>query len=328
MTSSTTLPATSLLSTNLPSTVSKSNQGKTLSLVLGSGGAKGIAHIGVIRCLEEHGYDIRYVAGSSIGSIIGGVYAAGKLEAFADWVCALKKRDVLRLLDFSFSKGAIFKGDRIIDVLRDLIGECQIQDLPIGYTAVATDIARGGKGNEIWFNEGSLYQAMRASMAVPSFFSPVIIEGRVLVDGGIINPVPVAPTLNDRTDITIAVDLNGPYDRKLDIEPPEEEKPVSPLLAAYEGSIGQFLDQIWPDDASDVSDEPEQLGASDVMLRSMEAMQAAITQFKLAATVPTHIIEIPCNLCSFLDFHRAEELIEIGYQHAQELLKEMDEAER
>ena len=147
--------------------------GKTVSLVLGSGGAKGMAHIGVIRALEERDMAIRYVAGSSIGAIVGGVYAAGQLDAFTDWASALRKRDVLRLLDFSFSGGALFKGDRIIDVLKDLIGECLIEDLDIGYTAVATDIAVGGKGKEVWFTEGSLFDAMRASMAVPRSVCPM-----------------------------------------------------------------------------------------------------------------------------------------------------------
>lgn len=301
-------------------------QGKTVSLVLGSGGAKGMAHIGVIRALEERNMAIRYVAGSSIGSIVGGVYAAGQLDAFTDWASALRKRDVLRLLDFSFSGGALFKGDRIIDVLKDLIGECLIEELDIGYTAVATDIALGGKGREVWFTEGSLFDAMRASMAVPSFFSPLIQNGQILVDGGVINPVPVAPTLNDRTDITLAVDLNGRYDISLEEEdePQEKETSDNPIINAYQNSIGQYIDQIWRDDDEAEKSPHADLGLTDVMVRSMEAMQAALTQFKLAATAPTHTIHMPCNLCHFMDFHRSEELIEYGYQKAVKLLDNQD----
>lgn len=296
--------------------------GRTASVVLGSGGAKGMAHIGVIHCLKDNGFDIRYVAGSSIGAIVGGVYAAGELGAFTEWAGALRKRDVLRLLDFSFRDGALFKGDRIIDVLKDLIGECRIEDLPIGYTAVATDIAVGGKGREVWFTEGSLFDAMRASMAVPSFFSPLVQHGQILVDGGVINPVPVAPTLNDRTRFTIAVNLNGKHDNALERKDEEEEKSDNPIVAAYQNSIGQFIDQLWPDDSSVGIDPVKELGFSDMMVRSMEAMQAALTQFKLAATVPTHTVEIPSNLCSFLDFDRSEELIAYGYSQTEKLLAE------
>ena len=302
------------------------NNKKTVSLVLGSGGAKGMAHIGVIRCLQDHGFDIRYVAGSSIGAIVGGVYAAGYLDAFVEWTTALRKRDVLRLLDFSFRSGAIFKGDRIMDALQDLIGECRIEDLPIGYTAVATDISLGSNGSEIWFNEGSLYDAMRASMAVPSVFSPLIHNGMILVDGGVINPVPVAPTLNDQTDLTIAVNLNGTHDENLRLEDEqtaaEKTKDTAanssdnPIAVAYQNSIGQFIDRFWPEDAQmPITDSlnVENLGLLEVMVRSMETMEAALTQFKLAATAPTHLIEIPCNLCSFLDFHHSDALIAYGY---------------
>ena len=282
-----------------------------------------MAHIGVIRCLEDHGFNIRYVAGSSIGSIVGGVYAAGKLDAFTDWAVALRKRDVYRLLDFSFGDGALFKGDRIIEVLRELIGERVIEELDIGYTAVAADIAFGGKGKEVWFTEGSLFDAMRASMAVPSFFSPLIQNGQILVDGGVINPVPVAPTLNDRTALTFAVSLNGAYDPALDPrEEPEESQPSdNPIVIAYQKSIGQFIENLWPEDAKPDEELGQELGLTDVMVRSMEVMQAALTQFKLAATAPSYMLEMPVNLCSFLDFHRAEALIDYGYQRTEALLR-------
>jgi len=177
---------------------------KSISLVLGGGGARGLTHIGVIRYLEDQGYDIRYISGSSIGALIGGIYAAGKLDSYAQWVSALEKKDIVRLMDWSFRGGALLKGDRIISVLRDLIGEYNIEDLPIGYTAVATSIH---EGREVWLNRGPLFTAIRASTAVPIIFTPVKLGNRLLVDGGLINPIPIAPTLNDDTDLTIAVDL-------------------------------------------------------------------------------------------------------------------------
>lgn len=151
---------------------------KSLSLVLGSGGARGLAHVGVIDVIEEQGYRIESIAGSSMGALIGGVYAMGKLDVYRDWVCALDRGDVLKLLDFSFGAPGLIKGDRIMEVMRDLIGECRIEDLPIAFTAVATDLdAR----REIWIDEGPLFDAIRASVAIPTLFTPARYDGRTLV---------------------------------------------------------------------------------------------------------------------------------------------------
>ena len=125
-----------------------------ISLVLGSGAARGLAHIGVIRCLEERGYEIRYISGSSMGAVIGGIYAAGELDVYTEWVSALKRRNVIRLLGISFSKKSIFRGEKIINVLNEMIGDRNIEDLPIGYTAVATDII---EQREVWLTQGSLF---------------------------------------------------------------------------------------------------------------------------------------------------------------------------
>ena len=183
-----------------------SGKDTTVSLVLGSGGARGHAHIGVIRAIEERGLKILNIAGTSMGSVIGGIYAADELDTYAEWACRLSRRDVVRLLDFSFTWTSIFKGERIFDVLKELIGDSRIEELDRGFTAVATDIA---EQREVWINKGSLFQAIRASSAVPGVFSPVELEGRTLVDGGLVNPIPIAPTLNDSTDLTIAVNLNA-----------------------------------------------------------------------------------------------------------------------
>ena len=151
---------------------------KTVSLVLGSGGARGLAHIGVIKWLRAHGYEIKSIAGTSIGALVGGIYAAGRLDVYADWVQALDKRDVLRLLDISFQPAGLIKGDRIINVMRELIGEFEIEALPISYTAVATDL---DTGREVWLSSGLLFDAIRASIAIPTVFTPHIIQDRTLV---------------------------------------------------------------------------------------------------------------------------------------------------
>jgi NTE family protein len=179
----------------------------TVSLVLGSGGARGLAHIGVIQWLTEQGYEICSIAGSSIGALVGGIYAARKLEVYAEWVSALERMHVLRLLDPTFGRNGLIKGDRLIGVLRELIGDCAIEDLPLSFTAVAADLE---SGEEIWLREGRLFDAIRASIATPLVFTPVQHGARTLFDGALVNPLPVAPTLDDATDLTIAVSLNGP----------------------------------------------------------------------------------------------------------------------
>lgn len=193
--------------------------GPTLSLVLGSGGARGYAHVGVIEELLAQGYEIRSIAGSSMGALVGGVYAAGKLNEYRDWVSSLQKLDVLRLVDWSWRGGGLIKGERIIGALKELIGEMDIEQLPIPYTAVAVDI---DAEREVWFSRGSLFEAIRASISIPTVFRPHYYEGRRLVDGGLLNPVPITPTLRDFTDYTFAVDVNAAPET-----PGEKEKPVA-----------------------------------------------------------------------------------------------------
>ena len=303
--------------------IARAGTGITTSLVLGSGGSRGLAHIGVIRCLQDRGYHIHAIAGSSIGALIGGIHAAGKLDLYIDWVGEMQRSDVLRLLDLSFGGDALFKGERIIAALRELIGEHRIESLPIGFTAVATDLSHASSHREVWFNRGALFDAIRASIAVPTIFAPVRLGTRLLLDGGIVNPVPIGPTLNNLSDVTVAVDLNGRPER---IAPAASIAPVSASMAGsmaslYRARLSTFLERWWP------VEDPEQsavtarltedkVGFTDIMMRSMEAMQASITQFRLAATPPSVLIHIPRNLCGFFDFHRARELIDFGYERA------------
>lgn len=285
-----------------------------ISLVLGCGGARGIAHIGVIKCLIDRGFDIRSISGSSMGALIGGVYAAGKLDVYEEWLSSLQRRDVLGLLDFSFSTKSLFKGERIIQVLRELIGECNIEDLPIRFTAVATDI---NEQREIWLNRGSLFDAVQASMAVPMVFSPVVSGNKLLVDGGLINPVPIAPTLHDDTALTFAVDLNAPEEKfgketEDNGEPSEHEASGSgyrEMIGNYIGSLrrrGKFAE--------------EEQGTFEVVFKSLSTVQMTLTQFKLAAYRPDLLVEIPRNLSAFFDFHRSAELVEFGYLRTEETL--------
>ena len=165
-------------------------------VITGSGGARGLAHIGAIREIEKRGYEIKSVIGCSVGAIVGGCYCAGKLDKFEEWVCSLSEWDVVRFMDFSlFSKNGIMKGDLLTDTMRKLVGNQKIEDLPIPFAAVATNL---NDHKEVWLNKGDLFDAIRASMAIPGLMTPKEIDGKTLVDGGLLNPLPGAPTYLDR----------------------------------------------------------------------------------------------------------------------------------
>ncbi len=288
---------------------------KDISLSLGSGGARGLAHIGVIRWLEENeGYNIKAIAGSSMGALIGGIYAAGKLDIYEEWVTALSKRDVFMLLDFAYSWSGLFSGDRIMNKLRDMLGEVDIEDLPIEFTAVATDL---GNRREVWLNTGSLYDAIRASIAIPTVFTPVHLDGRVLVDGGVVNPVPVAPTLSTITDINIAVSLSGREEEGLFGDGAEIQASDAPKTAVQK-AIADFIEGI--QSRLGVKEKEPSVGMFDVLSDSIEIMENSIARFRLAAYNPEHLIEIPVNACGVFDFHRAKEMIELGYERAERVL--------
>lgn len=286
---------------------------KTISLVLGSGGARGLAHIGVIQVLEEQGYHIRSISGSSMGALIGGIYAAGALGTYTQWVCALDRMDVFRLLDFSFSGAAFFKGDKIINTLRELVGDRNIEDLPISFTAVATDL---DEGEEVWLSSGPLFDAIRASISFPTIFSAFQYNGRTLVDGGLLNPIPIAPTLRDQTRLTIAVGLCGKerylLDQPLVVQNPPEKR------NKYQQKVIDFIDGL----QKKTNGKEDDTGMFDIISKSIDAMQSTISRFKLAAYTPDIVIEIPKNVCSIYEFDHAAELIEIGRQEATARLKE------
>lgn len=288
---------------------------KTVSLVLGSGGARGLAHIGVIHWLEENDFEIGSIAGCSIGAVIGGVYAAGKLDEYEQWVRSITKIDIFTLLDLSWEKSGLVRGDRIINTLIKLVGEKRIEDLAFPYTAVAADIVNQ---KEVWIKSGSLFDAMRASFAIPLLFTPFKYKGVDLVDGGILNPVPIAPTFGDETDLTIAVNLGGsPEGRK---EPASvSAAPVNPS-SPFREKINRFITRLQQSGASGNSRD---WGAYDIAIQAFDAMQSAIAHQKLAAYPPDIIIEIARNACRTLEFDRASEMIELGYTKAKECLSQV-----
>jgi NTE family protein len=285
-----------------------STQPTTVSLVLGSGGARGLAHIGVIQWLNENGYRIESIAGSSIGALVGGIYAANKLEVYAEWVLALERIQVLRLLDPTIGRPGLFKGERIISVLRELIGDCAIEDLPMAFTAVATEL---GSSQEVWLRDGPLFDAIRASIATPLVFTPFQLGDRTLLDGALVNPVPIAPTLDDHTDLKVVVNLSGPAG----------ESPLPTQVSAsliddkrYRARIARFIDALKPARAA----PGPRHGLLDVAFLSMQAMQDTIAQLRLSTYTPDVAIDIPRNVCGFFEFWRAEELIELGRARAEQ----------
>jgi NTE family protein len=252
--------------------------GKTISLVLGSGGARGLAHIGVIHVLEERGYKITSIAGCSVGALIGGIYAAGKLREYEDWVCNVTRLDMVNMMDIAWVGGGLVKGDRIINKMIKLVGNRLIEELPIRFTAVATELETG---REVWLSEGPLFDAIRSSCSLPLFFTPARFKEKMLVDGGVVNPVPIAPVFDDHTDLTIAVNLGG--------RPQKEPS----------------------------TDGRKDIGAYDVAYLVFDAMQSTIARQKLAAYPPDLVIEIPRDAARTFDIYRAAELIELGREAAE-----------
>ncbi len=293
---------------NRPSALS----GQSVSLVLGSGGARGLAHIGVIRRLEESGARIEAIAGCSMGALVGGIYAAGKLDDYQEWVSSLEQTDVLSLIDWTLSGGGLIKGRKIIAKLSELVGELNIEDLDIDFTAVTVDI---DQGREIWLDRGPLFDAIRASIAIPGIFTPHRYMGRTLVDGGLLNPIPVAPTLRCMTDLTVVVDVNGPFDPELTKVEKEQKEGISSGIV---GKLKEFMDSF----SGDSSPTETQPGLLAVMMRSLDTMESALTRQHLATYQPDLIVRIPKNACMVHEFHHARNVIELGSELADKAFSE------
>ncbi len=279
---------------------------KTVSLVLGCGAARGLAHIGVINVLREQGYQINSISGTSMGALVGGLYAADGLDEYTEYVRSFKKVDFFKYLNLSvFSSTGVIKGDLILDTLKSIIGDVNIEDLSMPYTAVATDINRG---KEVWLREGRLYDAIRASIAIPGVFSPYKIGHRLLVDGGIVNPVPVMPLSDTEADIVIAVDVNG-----AEAEMPELKNHNEPREESdYQQKIEAFLEGMQKLFNLDDENTEQQLSVTDVLLKSFATMQSSLARYRLAANQPDLLITIPRNVCEAHEFYRADEIIESG----------------
>ena len=281
-----------------------------VSLVLGSGGARGLAHIGVIHWLEDNNYEIKSISGCSMGSVIGGIYAAGKLDIFENWIKNITKTNMISLLDISWGTSGIVKGDKIINTLKKLLGDRNIEDLPISFTAVAADIKRE---KEIWINSGPLFDALRASVSLPLFFTPFNYNGVELIDGGVLNPVPIAPTFGDDTDITIAVNLGGAViNSNNNIVEEEKEEP-----SALQKIISSVIDGFKP---TKTKNKESNWSMYDIANQAFDAMQSTIARQKLAAYPPDYEIIIARDAYDTFDFDLAKDIIDLGYSKINDTL--------
>ena len=310
-----------------PADAPKIKADEKVALVLGAGGARGLAQIGVIEALQARRLNIVAVAGSSSGALVGGVFAAGKLEVFRDWLLSMSRTDMLRLLDPVFARPALFRGERLMAALRERAGEPRIEDLPVDFTAVAVDLMRQ---REVWLREGDLWDAVRASIAIPGLFTPYEVHGRELVDGGLLAPLPIAATRLSDAHRLIAVDMHGwPMRPPGTPAEPDSGQPAgqgfedgSSAAARLRGWIGR----LGGDEASNGGDDPaddaplRQIGFTELMARSLDTMQAQIARVQMALDPPELVIRIPRDACQFYEFWRAKELIAIGRVEADKAL--------
>ncbi|MET3861955.1 NTE family protein [Dietzia sp. 2505] len=383
-----------------------------VALALGSGGARGYAHIGAIRELESRGHEVVGVAGASMGAVVGSLLAAGELDRFEEWVRGLAQRDVLRLLDVSFAGGGAIRANKIMGVIGEMLDDVRIEDLAIPYTAVATDLRAR---REVWFTRGPADIAVRASFAIPSIVTPAIVGGRLMIDGGVTNPVPLEPLASVESDLVLAVSLTG---RRAGIrgstfqessDPDEPSAVADPKMSKKGGTVtattarlsgrirtaaadvrdadlvrlvaarfgqdtsgadtagadsagldapgidptGQGAesdprtgDYSTPSGSAQPSPQVEEaveegerevradaqaddrsleslpgtLRIFDVVSQSIEAMQSILTGYRMAGNRPDVLVEVPSDSCSAFDFHRAEEMIELGRRLTAEAL--------
>lgn len=312
---------------------------KKVALALGSGGARGYAHIGVIRELEARGYSIVAVSGTSMGALVGGLYCTGAMEEYADWVCSLDYLGVLKLLDVTWEKAGAIRGERVMQAMRDLMGNVNIEDFSIPFTAVAADLHRQ---KEMWFQAGPLDVAIRASISMPGVFTPVMIKQSVLVDGGILNPVPVSPlqSAND-ADLVIAVNVTSDVGTAtleeqlpdyFDSKPVEEKKdrPAQKLVDDIRQRAQGLVDRVaWWDDAQEEDKSTAEYrtrnwGKFDMIMQSFDVTQASLARYKLAGSPPDLQIDINKQTISTFDFHRAEPTIELGRRLAKQALDQYE----
>ena len=282
-----------------------------VALALGSGGARGVAHIGVIRELEKQGYEISSISGTSMGALVGGVYAAGKLDEYESWLRTLSKMDIFNLVDFTLSTSGIIKADRVLKEIQKFIPDHKIEELPIKYAAVVTDIKQK---KEVVITEGSLFEAIRASISIPFVITPVLKSDTIFVDGGVLNPLPTNRVARQKNDILIAVDVNSliPYQKPI-VEHPD----LGYFEKLTNGKLKDFqkkLTRLFP--AYKHKKENTGVGYFNLISETSSLMLSQISKLTLEMNPPDILIEISRQSFGTFDFYRSEEIIETGRNFA------------
>jgi NTE family protein len=295
----------------------------TIGLALGGGGARGFAHIGVLRTLLAHGIEPDIIVGTSIGAVVGGCHAAGRLDVIEDWGRGLTKRGILSYLDISLSGGGLIGGGKLAARLDEKLGNTPIEALPIRFATITTEV---GTGHEIWLTRGRLVDAMRASYALPGIFPPVLLDGRWLVDGALVNPVPVSAARVFGARLVIAVNLSTDIlgrsmimaGETTDAAPPPEPVPERRGFRTMFGVEHALKRQF-----AGGSRRP---GIPSVMIDAFNIMQDRITRARLAGDPPDVMISPRVGHVGWFDFHRAQEAIDVGARAAERALEEIGEA--
>ncbi|MDM1293167.1 patatin-like phospholipase family protein [Sphingobacterium sp. N143] len=257
---------------------------RKVTLVLGGGGARGLVHIGVIRKLEELGFEIDEIVGCSIGALIGGIYAQGKLDILEDWMQGLTKKSVFNMMDFSWRGLGMMKGIKVFNALKAVIPDANIETFPILFKAVATDL---NYEKEVVLDFGSMYDAIRASIAIPAVFTAIEDDTHVYVDGGVLNPLPINH-VTKKENIIVAVNLESKPDKQYSI--------IKKLDTKTSNSL-------------------------DILQASYYVMRRKMSRMIIDLYQPDIVVDIPYNICNLWDYHRAEFLVQKGREYMDNAFK-------
>lgn len=292
---------------------------KTVSLVLSSGGARGLAHVGVIEELERRGYTITEIAGCSAGALVGGMYAAGKLTEFKDWICNLDRVDVFSLMDFTFSSRGFIKGEKVYKALKKVVPDQAIEDLPLRFSCNAVDV---NSGKEHVFTQGSLYKAIRASGSIPSVFLPAQIDKRNFIDGGVLNPVPISLLSDPHSTLVVVVNTNSLAEHFLH---PAHKKSSQKQAMNLPGWLMDYQNKMrtyFPEEEKKV--QQKRYSAMELVTRSFDLLQDRYCQLLLENYSVEVEIKVASSQAGTLEFHRAAELIKVGRIKACEALDRLE----
>ncbi len=288
---------------------------KNVSLVFSSGGARGIAHIGVIEELERRGYHINAISGTSMGALVGGLYAAGGLSLYKEWMLTLDYMDIFSLVDFTISGRGLVKGEKVLNEMKKIIPDKKIEDLAIPFSAIATDIING---KEIVFDKGSLYDAIRASVSIPTVFTPFEFEGLILVDGGVVNPVPINRVKRTKDDLLVVVDVNAmvPYQPKKKSQVKIEEKQLksNKKLSKYVELLTHRFNNRVP------KSEKDKLGYFNLINRTSSLMVHQISAMTIEKGNPDVLINFPHESYGVFDFYKTADIIKLGTEITKQAL--------